>query len=136
MEGTLPCPFCGGAPELLETGASQASGSLTVFRVVCADCGIYQDSWDEKQTAVNTWNTRACTAAERQRDAAMDALRVAREALVQGRHQFSHYELQHLDKQTAEGNAKADTNARFADIMSQALSQIDSILATDGASAG
>ncbi len=37
-----------------------------------------------------------------------------RGALQQAADQFAHYELQHLDKQTAEGNAKADTNARYA----------------------
>ena len=55
----LPCPFCGGVAELVETMGSQASAFSPYFRVTCAECGVHQDQWDERKPAIAAWNTRA-----------------------------------------------------------------------------
>lgn len=57
MEDLKPCPFCGGAVDLWETGY----GVVTVFQ--CRDCKArVLFPWDKTETAVeksDAWNTRA-----------------------------------------------------------------------------
>lgn len=84
-----PCPFCGGEAELIETIGSQASAFSPYFRVTCAECGVYQDQWDERKPAITAWNTRHCPdpVASAEADllgAAIEAIRKAKSELLNG----------------------------------------------------
>ena len=62
-DALFPCPFCGGAGDVFDAPASQASGSISCYRAGCDDCDVFMP-WDtERAEAIATWNRRAAIAA-------------------------------------------------------------------------
>lgn len=74
-----PCPFCGS--EAIETRDTETKGGTYVWHV-CASCGCETEGADGHQDAADQWNTRAPTAAARERDALRAQMEIASEALL------------------------------------------------------
>jgi len=50
----LPCPFCGGKPELVREGTPRQS-----CQIKCEDCGTFHESSDEGFSCGRSWNRRS-----------------------------------------------------------------------------
>lgn len=55
----LPCPFCGGEPEIVRPGTSRYS---TI--IACTNCGCRHESRDENERVGVSWNRRVPAAAQ------------------------------------------------------------------------
>ena len=75
----LPCPFCGGKPELRRVGLSEVFAYADRVIINCSECGVsrgsigdtskpgYADNSGVERRAVELWNTRAPLDKEPQR---------------------------------------------------------------------
>jgi len=60
LRALLPCPFCGGAGEILETQGGQASAFATLYRADCSERGCADMPWEsDKSDTIAAWNRRA-----------------------------------------------------------------------------
>jgi len=56
MDDLLPCPFCGSTD--IEIVAGIDDENTMVGHVTCMDCGASSGWWEDKETAIERWNTR------------------------------------------------------------------------------
>lgn len=70
-EKLKPCPFCGG-----KAGIQSAFGQ---HKVICLSCGVVSETHDEKEKAIEVWNSRPI---EDEKDAEIARLRDALDTIV------------------------------------------------------
>ena len=54
----LPCPFCGGAPKLLNRIDVKENSVKTMYRMQCSSCHATTAEFDTNYLALMAWNNR------------------------------------------------------------------------------